>query len=148
MGNLIQAPESNSPLGRKIQLARERFAGTEPAPPAIHAGPGRGHKTDSGTIGFTGERRAEYHVARLKRDASLPGDENVEKAAMAQALLDDVMDDKISPDAAAKQRAAENPTTTLRLRVLARSAHDVATFVCGPLQSRHTPPPARYRARD
>lgn len=146
MRNLNQGPDSNCAPDRKIQLARERFAGTEPV--AAHGEIGNGRSRGSGATSTSEGRGAEYHVARLKRDASLPGDENVEKAAMAQALLDDVMDDKISPDAAAKQRAAENPTTTLRLRVLARSAHDVATFVCGPLQSRHTPPPARYRARD
>jgi hypothetical protein len=38
----------------------------EPLGPEIHAGPGRGKKTNSGTTGL--ERGADYVVARLKRD--------------------------------------------------------------------------------
>jgi hypothetical protein len=37
------------------------------APPASHAGPGRGHKTNSTTTGLD-DRGTEYVIARLKRD--------------------------------------------------------------------------------
>jgi hypothetical protein len=50
------------------KLLRDVVDAVPAAGPAIHAGPGRGHKTDSNTTGFIG-RGSAYLIGRLKRDA-------------------------------------------------------------------------------
>lgn len=72
------------------------------AAPAAHAGPGRGHKTDRGTIGFEEPRSetAEYQVARLKRDDP--------------ELAERVVAGEITPHAAAREKGWRPPRIELR----------------------------------
>jgi hypothetical protein len=69
----------------------------EPAAPAVHAGPGRGHKTNSTTDGFTRPDRetAGHVVARLKRDDP--------------ALAEKVVNGEVSAYAAARAKGWKPP---------------------------------------
>ena len=71
------------------------------AQPAVHAGPGRGHKTGSGTTGLSGGGRgADYLTARLKRDDP----ETAER----------VVKGEISANAAAGHKGWKKPRVELR----------------------------------
>lgn len=83
---------SDRDLSRRIQsLLQEEI---KPAAPAIHAGPGRGNKTERTTLGLRSET-AERHIRRLKRDDP--------------ELADRVVNGELSPYAAARQKGWKPP---------------------------------------
>jgi len=83
-------------------LLREEI---KPAAEAVHAGPGRGHKTDCATIGLEPDR-ADTIVARLKRDDP--------------ALAARVVNGEITANAAARQKGWRRP------RIVVSSPESVA----------------------
>lgn len=88
----------------KIQTAREKYAGIESAAHNGEIGNGR---SSSGATRPTknDHNNAQDYVARLKRDAT--------DNPCAAALLDDVMNDKITPNAAARQMGWRQPRIVL-----------------------------------
>lgn len=85
----------------RAEVARLIADDVQQALPAVHAGPGRGHKTSSDTTGFDGVvgRGTEYVVARLKRDDP--------------ALAKRVINGEITANAAARQKGWRKPRVVL-----------------------------------
>lgn len=95
VGQLIALCGADEELARRVRsLAR---AGIPELGPTSHAGPGRGHKTNSATTGFG--RGAEYAVARLKREDP--------------ALAARVVSGEVTPNAAAHQKGWRKPRVLL-----------------------------------
>ena len=74
------------------------YAEVSVAPQPIHAGPGRGHKTDCVTNGFKPDR-VDHVVARLKRDDP--------------ALAERVVRGEVTPNAAAREKGWRKPRIVL-----------------------------------
>lgn len=86
---------------------------------AVHAGPGRGNKTDCDTSGFRPDR-ASTIVARLKRDDP--------------ELAEKVVRGEVSPNAAAREKGWRKP------RIILSTPERVADSI-----RKHMPPEARRR---
>jgi hypothetical protein len=83
------------------EVARLIVEDVQPSLPAVHAGPGRGHKTSSDTTGFESPigRGVEYVVARLKRDRP--------------DLAERVVSGELTANAAARQAGIRKPRVVL-----------------------------------
>lgn len=137
-GSFVLAEPPDGLGGRRNQLAtlcgtdedlaaRVRALLREEIPPAesaTHAGPGRGNKTDGGTIGFTPSRSngAEHTIARLKRDDP--------------ELAEKVVRGEVTPNAAAHEKGwrkprivVSSPEAVARSLLKYMSADDIAKLI-------------------
>ncbi|MER7361866.1 hypothetical protein [Nonomuraea wenchangensis] len=76
------------------QVKRLLLEEIPPVAPAVHAGPGRGHKTHDATNGFR-SNSADYVTARLKRDDP--------------ELAEKVVRGEVTPNAAAREKGWRKP---------------------------------------